>query len=136
MMRWVTLILTLLITVGCLVVWGATGRHYYTKYQVIEQVEVEVAADDPLAAAGFYDDQRPQVQTVTRDEFHFGLLPTPRGLFDKHMLSLLTVISPLWAAVVVTFGVHHLRRRALRNSRASDPQTQVPDTSENTSDVQ
>ena len=133
MMRWVVLILTLLITVGCLFVWGATGRHYYTKYQVVEQVAVEVAADDPLAAAGFYDDQTPPVQTVIRDEFHFGLLPTPRGLFDKHMLSLLTVISPLWAAVVVTFGVRHWRGRGHRNRRASDPQFQVPDLSGNTS---
>ncbi len=136
MMRWVALILTLLITVGSLVVWNATGRHYYTKYQVVEQVEVQVAADDPLSAAGFYDDQTPPVQTVTRDEFHFGLLPTPRGLFDKHMFSILTVITPLWAAIVVTFGVHHWRRRALRISRASALQTQVPDVSGHTSDDQ
>ena len=82
-------------TVGALGTWAGTGRHAYTKFQVVEERRVELPKDDPLVQAGFYDDPV-KVETVIRDEFHLGLLPTPQGIFDKHLISVLTLVAPLW----------------------------------------
>ncbi len=86
----------LTVTIVAIVTWQATGGDWYTKYQVVEQVESQPDPNDPLTAAGFYDDGT-TIQTVTRDEFRFGLLPTPSGIFDKHALSVASVTGPLWA---------------------------------------
>ena len=92
-------------TVAVAIVWLATGAHFYTKYEVVERVEVPVESDDPLADTGFYESET-RTEISVRDEFHLGLLPTPQGLFDKHLLSVTTVAVPLWvlAGVAVYFG--------------------------------
>ena len=82
-------------TAGALAAWAGTGMHHYTKYKVVETVEEEIPADDPLAGTGFYDGSTQQ-KTVERDEFHLGLLPTPQGLFDRHILSVATIVVPFW----------------------------------------
>lgn len=89
-------IAALVITLGALVLWVVTGADAYTKYQVVETVTRELDPDDPLVAAGFYDDG-PQVETISRDAFRFGLLPTPQGLLDKHLASVATVVAVVWA---------------------------------------
>ena len=99
-----------LLTIGAIGVWGATGFHAYTKYQVTELVQVEVASDDPFAGTGFYDGSEVQ-QVRTRDEFHLGIFPVPQGIWDKHALSVLTLIVPPWAI----FGLAAFRNR--RRSR-------------------
>ena len=101
-----------LLTVGVLIAWLATGRHAYTAYQAVEEREVAVAGDDPLAATGFYEDEV-RTERVMHDVFHFGLLPTPQGLLDKHGLSVLSVTLPAWAAAV---GLVLLRRRREKRS--------------------
>ncbi len=98
-----------LISLLVLAVWLITGADYYTKFQVVEQVTVEVDPHDPLAQAGFYDEEG-KTETVTRDEFRLGLLPTPQGLFDKHALSVLSIMLPLWIIVLVVF--YFERRRS------------------------
>lgn len=100
------------VTVAAIVTWQATGGDWYTKYEVVEQVQIQLDEDDPLAAAGFYDEGT-TTKTVTKDEFRFGLLPTPAGIFDKHALSVASVTGPLWA-----FGLgvvwYQRRRRSVR----------------------
>ncbi len=83
------------VTVGTLVTWLATGRHYYTKFEIVENVEVPLEEDDPLAGTGFYDEDAAEV-TVTRDEFHLGLLPTPQRLLDRHALSVISILGSTW----------------------------------------
>ena len=95
------------VTLLAVALWQVTGGDSYTKFRVVETVEREIDADDPLVAAGFYDDA-PTTETVTRDAFRFGLLPTPQGLFDRHMASVVTAAAPLW---LVTLGVVIWERR-------------------------
>jgi hypothetical protein len=104
------LILAALVTVAALVTWQATGGDYYTKFSVVEQVEAKAEADDPLAAAGFYDGET-VTRTESRDEFRLGLLPS--GLLDKHTLSVVTLVVPLWVlGVAVTWFDRRRRARA------------------------
>ena len=63
----ISLSLAVFITLAALSAWAATGRHYYTKFEVVEQVEAAVDPDDPFADTGLYDDEF-QTETVTRDE--------------------------------------------------------------------
>ncbi len=98
-----------LVTLAAFAAWLATDRHAYTKFEVVERVEVPVAAGDPLAAAGFYEDGK-NVQTVRRPEFHLGLLPTPQRLLDKHIVSVLTIAAPAWMVTAVLLWPR--RRRA------------------------
>ncbi len=84
-----------IVTVAALITWQATGGDSYTKFQVVEQVERQLDADDPLAGTGFYPDDK-VVETVKRDEFRLGLIPTPVGLFDKNAVSVATIVAPLW----------------------------------------
>jgi hypothetical protein len=93
-----------------LVTWMATGRHSYTKFEVVERVEVPVDASDPLAGTGFYDDASTQT-TVKRDEFHLGLLPTPQGLLDKHALSVVSILAPTWGVCLPLIWWLSRRRR-------------------------
>lgn len=98
-LRVTILALTLFFTLGAVITWQATGGDYYTKFEVVEQIERLPDADDPLAGTGFYDDEK-VVETVTRKDFRFGLLPTPAGLFDKHILSVVSISLPFWILAV------------------------------------
>jgi hypothetical protein len=93
------LLIAAIVTAACLVIWQATGGDYYTKYQVVEEVESAVDEKDPLAAAGFYEDDTTKT-IVTRDAFRFGLLPTPQGLFDKHAASVASIAGPVWLIAI------------------------------------
>jgi hypothetical protein len=104
--------LALLVTTGSALAWMATGRHVFTKYEAIEERAHPPAADDPFAAAGFYDgNTAPQVVHV--DAFHFGLLPSAGSVLDKHVLSLSTVAAPLWAVTLAFAWRRRSRRRRL-----------------------
>jgi len=100
-----------IVTLATLVTWMATGRDYYTKYQVVEQVEVPIDQDDPFAQTGFQDDDKPLTETITRDEFHLGLIPTPSGLLDKHAVSVLSISAPPWGLAVLLFVMGWMRKR-------------------------
>jgi hypothetical protein len=108
-----------LITLGALGLWAFTDYHAYTKYQVVERVTVVVAEDDPFAGTGLFEGKEgePVFQTVQRESFHFGLLPTPQGIFDKHVVSVLTVVFPVWFATLAFLGVIAWRSRR----RAGNP---------------
>ena len=109
---WIAVAITT-VTLGA---WLVTGRHYYTKFEVVERIEAEVDANDPLAATGFYEEDT-QTETVTRSEFRFGLLPTPSGMFDKHLLSVVSVNAPVWLlAIIVMIRVYRRERSAARTA--------------------
>ena len=103
----ITLSLILAITAFVLGLWLVTGRHAYTKFEVVEKAAVEVSTSDPLAATGFYDDGQAEV-VVHKKSFHLGFLPTPRGLLDKHAFSVVSVLGPTWGLFI---GVWCLDRR-------------------------
>jgi len=107
----ISLSLAVFVTLAALSAWAATGRHYYTKFEVVEQVEAAVDPDDPFADTGLYDDG-PRTETVTRDEFHLGLLPVPQSLWDKHVVSVLTLVGPVWVLVLAAIW-----RERLTNTR-------------------
>lgn len=107
------LIAVVVVTVGSIVTWQATGGDWYTKYEVVEQVAVETDPNDPLAAAGFYEGGD-ATTTVTRDEFRFGLLPTPARLVDKHAVSVTSVTGPVWVLGLAVLWYHRRRLRSLR----------------------
>jgi hypothetical protein len=95
----IILVLAALVTLAALITWQMTGGDYYTKFEVVDQIEAPVDQNDPLAAAGFYDETS-QTKIVTLQEFHLGLLPTPSGLLDKHVISVVTIVSPVWLIVL------------------------------------
>jgi len=101
-----------LITLFCFGLWLFTDHHYYTKFQVVEQVEVTEDEDDIFANTGFYDDEETPTKTIIRDEFHFGLFPTPQGLFDKHILSVFTFAVPAWGLFAALWLLMRLRRKS------------------------
>lgn len=103
-----------LITLATLVLWQATGGDYYTKYEVVEQVEKEVDPDDPLAQAGFYDEES-HIETIRQDKFRFGLLPTPSGILDKHAVSVSSVSGPVWVIALVL--IWRMKRRQARSGQ-------------------
>ena len=103
------------VTLIAIVTWQATGGDWYTKYQVVEQIEAPADPNDPLAAAGFYE-AGTMTTTVTKEEFHLGLLPTPAGLIDKHALSVASVTGPSW---VLGLAFVWYQRRKLRSRRAA-----------------
>ncbi len=92
------LITASIFTLGILILWQATGGDYYTKFEVVEEVAVEVDSSDPLADAGFYEEGT-VTKTISRDEFRLGLLPVPQGIFDKHAVSVITIVFPFWLLV-------------------------------------
>jgi len=106
----ISLVVAIVVTVAAATLWRATGSDYYTKFEVVEQVETQVDPDDPLADAGFYDGTS-TVETVTRPEFRFGLLPTPSGLMDKHVVSVMTFSAPLWMLTAALFLLSRLQKR-------------------------
>lgn len=110
---WTLLIIPLLATAGCLALWAATGRDAYTKYTVVEKVIREQREDDLFAGTGLFDDEDGSAtEVVRRDEFRFGLLPTPQRLFDKHMVSVASISGPLWGISLVSLWI--LRRQRKR----------------------
>ena len=102
------------LTIASVVTWQITGGDWYTKYEIVELVESKPNQEDPLVAAGFYDGSI-IIETVRRDEFRLGLLPTPAGIFDKHVLSVTSVAGPLWALLLSV--VWYQRRRAKLQQR-------------------
>ena len=115
-----------LLTLSALGTWLATGAHPYTKYQDVTLEELAVDTDDPFAKTGFYDGDR-VTKTLTTEVFYFGLLPTPQGLFDKHAVSVTSVVLPVRAIVG---GIAVVRWRSTkvvgRNRRAKDTTVAPP----------
>ncbi len=107
----------LVVTVATLLVWQMTNGDAYTKYTVVEKVTQDVAEDDPLAGTGFFDNDEPRLVTVQRQEFRLGLLPTPQGLFDKHMLSVATILGVIWPVSLLGWWV---ARRKLSQSPSAE----------------
>jgi hypothetical protein len=103
-----------LVTVAALSLWQLTGGDYYTKFEVVEQIEKTLDPNDPLVEAGFYDGTT-TTETVARKDFRFGLLPTPRGVLDKHAASVVSVVTPLW---LLGIAVLFWNRRAAARSRS------------------
>jgi hypothetical protein len=87
--------IAIFISAAALVTWQATGGDYYTKFEVIEQVEVPIDQNDPLAQTGFYEGDT-HTETVRKSGFRMGLLPTPSGLIDKHLVSVTSIVVPTW----------------------------------------
>ncbi len=100
------------ITLATVGTWLVTGRHYYTKFEVVEQVRTTPEDDDPLAGTGFYDDAGVET-TERRDEFHLGLIPTPQGLLDKHILSVVSILGPTWALPLFLFWARTRRQKRI-----------------------
>lgn len=92
------LITAVVLTAFILLAWQATGGDYYTKFEVVEEVEEQTDPSDPLAGTGFYENET-VTKTVSRKEFRLGLIPTSQGLFDKHVVSAATILFPLWGLV-------------------------------------
>lgn len=105
-----TILAAAILTVVAIITWRATGGDYYTKFEIIEQVEKEIAADDPLAAAGFYEGDT-RIETVRRDGFRMGLLPTPAGIIDKHAISVASISIPSWTAAFILIWINRRRQR-------------------------
>ncbi len=114
------LVIAVVLTVAAFGLWLATGAHPYTKYQDDTRKELPTDEDDPFAEAGFYDGDT-VTRTVKKNVFYFGLLPTPQGVFDKHALSVVSVVLPVW---LIVGGISLVRWRARRRRvRGEDPAT-------------
>jgi hypothetical protein len=111
-----SVLLAVAISLATLLTWAATGRDAYTKFQVVESTTRAVDPSDPLAGTGFYADETAQEQVVVRDEFRLGLLPTPQGLFDKHLLSVSTILILTWGVWML-----HWRWRNRRVYQVASP---------------
>ncbi len=107
----IVILIASIVTVTILIIWQATGGDYYTKFEVVEQVEKPVDKDDPLADTGFYEGTS-QTQVVARKEFRLGLLPTPQGIFDKHAVSVVSIAFPTWVLAIGLVWWMHRRRRS------------------------
>ncbi len=114
------LVIAVVLTVAAFGLWLATGAHPYTKYQDVTRQELPTDEDDPFAEAGFYDGDT-MTRTVKKNVFYFGLLPTPQGVFDKHALSVVSVVLPVWLFVGVISLIRWRARR--RRIRRADPAT-------------
>jgi hypothetical protein len=106
------------LTLASLAVWAATGFHFYTKFEVVKKVEVPVEPDDAFAQTGFYE-KGTETKTVTAEEFHLGLLPTPQSLFDKHMLSVVSLVLPAWGVAGILTWLNRRRRRSIEHGKES-----------------
>ncbi len=114
------LVIAVVLTVAAFGLWLATGAHPYTKYQDVTRQELPADEDDPFAEAGFYDGDT-VTRTVKKNVFYFGFLPTPQGVFDKHALSVVSVVLSVWLFVG---GISLIRWRARRRRvRGADPAT-------------
>lgn len=101
-----------ILTLAILLLWQATGGDYYTKFEVVEEVEVQLDSSDPLADAGFYE-KGTVTKTISRDEFRLGLLPVPQGLLDKHVISVITIVFPFWFLVLAFLWLKTGRRSSV-----------------------
>lgn len=110
----IILLIAIFISFATLITWRATGGDYYTKFQLVQRITVPVDPDDPLAQAGFYDDSL-MTQTISKNEFRLGLLPTPRRLFDKNIISVASVIIPLWTLVIFIIWLGRRKSRISPN---------------------
>jgi len=90
-----TIIVAAVLTILILVFWQITGGDFYTKYQVVEEIEKQLDQSDPLVAAGFYENNT-ATETIVKNEFRLGLLPTPSGIFDKHSIAVVTLLGVIW----------------------------------------
>ncbi len=114
------LVIAVVLTVAAFGLWLATGAHPYTKYQDVTRQELPTDEDDPFAEAGFYDGDT-VTRTVKKNVFYFGFLHTPQGVFDKHALSVVSVVLPVW---LIVGGISLIRWRARRRRvRGADPAT-------------
>ncbi|MCZ6688127.1 MAG: hypothetical protein O7H41_00785 [Planctomycetota bacterium] len=102
----VLLLLGVVVTLATLATWMATGMSPYTKFKIVETIEVEVDPDDPFAGTGFFEGTTEE-KTVERDAFQLGIFPTAGGLIDKHMVSVATILFPVWSLI----GIGAWRRR-------------------------
>ena len=108
------IIISVVLTAAALITWVATGRHPYTKYQDVTREQFSAGAEDPFAETGFYDG-RIVTKTVKKDVFYFGLLPVPKDLFDKHAVSVVSVVVPVW---LVVGGIALMRWRSAKTGTA------------------
>ena len=99
-------IISLVASVAAVAVWTSTGRDWYTKFQIVEVLEAAVDSEDLFAATGLYDGDT-QIKVEQRDEFRLGLLPSGA---DKHLISVATIVLPLWLASAALW-LRGLRRR-------------------------
>jgi hypothetical protein len=106
-----TLLAATTVTLLAFGLWVATGRDAYTKLEVVEEIKKPVDPNDPLAGTGFYENDT-VTEVVRRPEFRFGLLPTPSGIFDKHIFSVATLTGPAWGFALVALFLR--RRQVLR----------------------
>ena len=83
------------------------------KAKIVETIEVQVDPDDPLAGTGFFEGTTEE-KTVERDAFQLGIFPTPAGLIDKHLVSVATILAPVWSLIGI--GVWRQRRSRNRES--------------------
>ncbi|HHI03422.1 MAG: hypothetical protein DRP51_10425 [Candidatus Zixiibacteriota bacterium] len=95
-----TMLAAIILSSVILIIWQITGGDFYTKYQVVEEIEKKLDQSDPLLAAGFYGNST-ITETIVKNEFRFGLLPTASGIFDKHTIAVTTILTPLWSAVII-----------------------------------
>ncbi|HSR53860.1 MAG TPA: hypothetical protein VLV83_23785 [Acidobacteriota bacterium] len=102
-------VVCLAVSVAAITAWSATGRDWYTKFQVVEVREMAVDPDDPFAGTGLYDGTT-KTEVESRDEFRLGLLPAGGG---KYLISVSTIVLPPWAALVALWLLG-LRRRQSR----------------------
>lgn len=93
-------LIAILVSAATLITWQATGGDYYTKFELIEQIEMPIDQNDPLAQTGFYDSDT-RTETTRKSGFRMGLLPTPSGLIDKHLISVTSVMIPIWIVAIV-----------------------------------
>ncbi len=99
-------IISLVVSVAAVTAWTLTGRDWYTKFQIVEVHEAAVDSEDLFAATGLYDGET-RIKVEQRDEFRLGLLPSGA---DKHLISVATIVLPLWLASA-TLWLRGLRRR-------------------------
>jgi hypothetical protein len=45
-----------------------------------------------------------------RNAFRLGFLPTPQGLFDKHMISVSSILAATWGLWLIAWRVRRRRR--------------------------
>ena len=105
----VLVLLGVVVTLATLATWMATGMSPYTKFKIVETIEVEVDPDDPLAGTGFFEGTTEE-KTVQRDAFQLGIFPTAGRLIDKHMVSVATILFPVWSLI----GICTWRQRRAR----------------------
>lgn len=111
------LLIAIVISLATLITWRATGGDYFTKFQIVERIKVPVDPDDPLAQAGFYEDSL-MTQTVSKSEFRLGLLPTPSRLFDKNIISVVSILVPVWTLAIFLIWLERKKHRLAANSNS------------------